>query len=175
MWTAAELHRRCAPRIHRHLRALLGPDHEHEDLVHDILIVVLTRIGTLRDPARIDGWVAQITLNVLRQRLHHRRLRRHASWEALPEEKSPPFSVDVEGHQLAARAIRVMERLPERDRSLLVAHWLSPSTLRQIAAETGCSIVTVRRRLSRAQSRFERLALGDPELAARMEAGPRHA
>lgn len=167
-WQAEALYHRFAIRIDRQIRALLGPDNEHEDLVHEVLIAVFKRIGTLRDPACIDGWVAQITINTLRHALRRRRLRRHASWEGLSEEDAPPFHVDVEGHQLAGRAVRVLERLPPKDRALLAKYWLSRTTIRAMAAETGCSTVTIRRRLSRAQARFERLARSDPALAPRV-------
>ncbi len=169
-WTPLDLHRRYAARIDRQIRAILGPDDEREDLVQEVLIAVFRRIGTLRDPTRIDGWVSQITVNTLRHTMRKRRLRRHACWETLPEEESPTFQADLEGHQLAARAIRVMETLPPGERALLVRYWLSETTLGSIALESGCSIITVRRRLFRAQARFERLACRDPALAARMEA-----
>jgi RNA polymerase sigma-70 factor, ECF subfamily len=170
-WTPEALHRRYASRIDRQIRALLGPDDEREDLVQEVLIAVFHRIDTLRDPACIDGWVSQITINTLRHTMRRRRLRRHASWEALPEDQNPTCSVDVEGHQVALRALRVLERLPASDRALLATYWLSTSTLRSMAAEAGCSIITVRRRLSKAQARFERLARLDPALAARIDAG----
>jgi RNA polymerase sigma-70 factor (ECF subfamily) len=170
-WTQDSLHRRYARRIDRQVRALLGPDNEREDLVQEVLLAVFSRISTLRDPACIDAWVAQITLNVLRAALRRRRLRRHASWETLPEHQGPTFQVDQEGHQLATRALRLLDRLPPKDRSLLAAFWLSPTTLRSIAKDAGCSLITVRRRLYRAQARFERLARLDPALAARLDAG----
>jgi RNA polymerase sigma-70 factor, ECF subfamily len=172
-WTPEALHRRYAGRIDRQIRALLGADDEREDLVQEVLIAVFNRIGTLRDPACIDGWVSQITVNTLRHTIRKRRLRRHACWEALPEDQNPMFHVDVDGYQLASRAIRVMERLPQGDRALLTRYWLSATTIRAIAAESSCSVITVRRRLFRAQARFERLARLDPDLAARIDAGAR--
>lgn len=170
-WTSEALHRRYAKKVDRQVRALLGADDEREDLVQDILIAVFNRIGTLRDPACIDGWVAQITLNMLRHTLRRRRLRRHASWEAVSDQYGPSVQLDLEAHQLAGRAIRVLNRLPDNDRALLSRYWLSAATLRTIAEDAGCSLITVRRRLIRAQARFERLARRDPGLAARLDAG----
>jgi RNA polymerase sigma-70 factor, ECF subfamily len=170
-WTLTDLHRRFARRIDRQVRALLGPDDEREDLVQDVLIAVFRRIGTLRDPACIDAWVSQITANMLKHTMRRGRLRRHASWEALPEEQNPTVQLDLEAHQLAVRAMSVMDRLPPTDRTLLCTYWLSAATLRSMAADAGCSIITVRRRLLRAQARFERLARRDPALAARIDTG----
>ena len=62
-----------------------------------------------------------------------------------------------------------MLSLPRNDRALLTTYWLSSATAETIADEVGCSVITVRRRLSRAQARFERLARRDPALARRMD------
>ena len=94
-----------------------------------------------------------------------RRLRRHASWEELPAPQGPSFQIDLQARELAARAIRVIDSLPVSDRSLLTAYWFSPATAETIAAESGCSTITVRRRILRARTRFERLARRDPALA----------
>jgi len=65
--------------------------------------------------------------------------------------------------------LRVLERMSPNERELLVAHWFTPSTgditVASIAAKSGCSVFTMRRRLSRAQARFKKLARRDPVLA----------
>jgi len=159
------LYRQYASRIERRIWRILGEDGEREDLAHEVLITVFKRIGTLRDPACLDRWIDQVTTNTLRYTMRQRRLRRHASWEMLPEQQTGWFWPDVEGHDLAGRAIRVMDRLPENDRILLLEYWFTSLTAREIAANNGCSTVTVARRLFRARNRFEKLARGDPALA----------
>jgi RNA polymerase sigma factor (sigma-70 family) len=163
--TPQHLHARYAPRIRRHIGAVLGNDNDREDLVQDVLITVLRKVDSVRDPECLDGWVAQVTANTLKYVLRQRRLRRHASWEALPEPQCPSFQLNFQARELASRAIRVMDSLPVTDRSLLTAYWFSPATAETIAAESGCSTITVRRRILKARSRFERLARRDPALA----------
>ena len=164
--TPERLHARYAPRIRRHIGAVLGSDNDREDLVQDVLITVFRKIDSLRDPACLDGWVAQVTANMLKYVLRQRRLRRHASWETLPAPQGPSFQLDFQARELAARAIRVMDSLPVSDRSLLTAYWFSPATAETIAAESGCSTITVRRRILKARTRFEKLARRDPALAS---------
>jgi RNA polymerase sigma factor (sigma-70 family) len=159
------LYRVYASRIERRIWKILGEDGEREDLAHEVLITVFRRIGTLRNPACLDRWIDQVTINTLKYTLRQRRLRRHASWEALPEQQAGWFWPDPEGRDLAARAIRLMERLPENDRILLQKYWFTSLTAREIAANNGCSTVTMARRLYRARNRFEKLARGDPALA----------
>lgn len=159
------LHARYAPRIRRQVRAVLGSDHEHDDLVQEVMLVVITKVNTVRDPACLDWWVARVTANSLRQLVRWRRVRRHVATEDLAEALHPTSSTDFQARELVSRALEVMVSLPRDDRELLARYWLSPATAEAIAADVGCSVVTVRRRLSRAQARFERLARRDPALA----------
>jgi RNA polymerase sigma-70 factor (ECF subfamily) len=166
MLTPERIHARYARKIRRHIAAVLGPDDEREDLVQEVLITVLNKIGTLRDPACLDGWVAQVTANTLKYVMRRRRLRRHASWEDLPDWQMPLVHSDLHARDLASRALNILARLPQKDRLLLAAYWFSPASAESIAEKSGCSIITVRRRLFKAKARFEKLALRDHELAA---------
>jgi RNA polymerase sigma-70 factor (ECF subfamily) len=171
--TPERLHARYARKIRRQVQSMLGPDDEHEDIVQDVLVIILRKIDTLRDPACLDGWVAQITTNTLKYNVRRRRLRRHASWDALPEHDSPVYRPNFDARQLASRAIQVMNRLPEKERLLLSSYWFTSATAGSIAAENGWSIITVRRRLSKARTRFETLVRRDPMLASSLSGSRR--
>jgi RNA polymerase sigma factor (sigma-70 family) len=173
VWTPERLHAHYASKVARLVRAVLGRDDEHEDLVQDVLMTVFVEIGRLRDPACLDRWVSQITLNKLRYLMRRRRIRRHASLESLPEQTSPSFQIELDARELASRAMRVMGRLPPTDQALLATYWFSTATIGSMAADAGCSAVTVRRRLFKARSRFAKLARRDPELASFIESSPR--
>jgi RNA polymerase sigma-70 factor, ECF subfamily len=160
------LHKRYARRIRRHVAAVLGADDELEDLVHEVLMTVFRKIDSLRDPACLDGWVAQITANSIKGAIRWRRLRWHESWEGLPEQQVPSFQTDLDGRDLASRTFQIIDRLPGSERALLTHYWFSPATLEGIAARAGCSTMTVRRRLYKARARFEALARRDPALVS---------
>ena len=145
---------------------MLGADDELEDLVHEVLMTVFRKIDSLRDPACLDGWVAQITANSIKYAIRRRRLRWHESWEGLPERQIPSFQTDLDGRDLASRTFEIIDRLPCGERALLTRYWFSPVTLEAIAARTGCSTVTLRRRLHKARARFEKLARRDPALVS---------
>jgi RNA polymerase sigma-70 factor (ECF subfamily) len=163
------LYRLYASRIGRRVRAALGSDFDHEDIVHEVLITVFRRIGTLRDPLCLPAWIDQVTLNTVRYAVRQRRLRRHASWEDLPERQAGSFQPNLDARDLATRAIGVIERLPPNERALLLNYWFSSLSARELAKHSGCSVVTVSRRLHRARDRFERLARHDPALARCVE------
>ena len=159
------VHERYAPRIGRHVRAVMGADPEHDDLVQEILLTVISKIDTVRDPACLDWWVVQVTANTLKQVVRRRRLRRHTSVEDLREPQIPTLQVDFQARELAGRALEVMHSLPACDRALLTSYWFSPATAKTLATEIGCSVVTVRRKLGRARARFEKLARRDSVLS----------
>ncbi len=157
--------RRYTPRIRRQLRAVLGSEQEHDDLVQEVLLVVITKVNTVRDPTCLDWWVARVTTNTVKQLVRRQRVRRHTSLEEVGEGLLPAFSPDLPARELASRVLEVILSLPLKDRELLTTYWLSPTTAETIAADVGCSVVTLRRKLARAQARFERLARRDPALA----------
>ena len=159
------LHERYANKIERLIRRLLGPDSDQEDLCQDVLMIVFRKAQTLRDPASLDFWVTQVTINTVKCAIRQRRLRRHASLDVLPEGSWPKSQPNFEARELASRAVRVFERLPDGDRMLLMSYWFTAATARDIASRAGCSRITVLRRLFKARTRYERLARKDPELA----------
>jgi RNA polymerase sigma-70 factor (ECF subfamily) len=164
------IHARYAARIRRRVNAVLGPDDDRDDLVQDVLETAIRKIGTLREPACLDAWVAQVTNNTLKYFLRRRRLRRHASLEALAEGDLPSCHGSPDAREIASRVVHVIKRLPDGDRLLLTRYWFSPATAECLAEEAGCSGITLRRRLARARNRFEKLARSDPGLAPYFEA-----
>lgn len=174
------LHERYARRIDRIVTGVLGRDSEREDLVHETLIRVFTGIGRVRDPACLDQWVVRVTLNTIRGTLRRRKRDRWTPLENVEVAEEPARSADIEAHELASRAVRVIHRLPPRDRLLLFRHWFTDHTMAEIASTLGCSAVTVKRKLRRARARFDRLVSTDHALAQnitprRPRAAPRRA
>lgn len=162
---------RCARKVHRHIGRVMGADADHEDLVQEVLITVLLKLDTVRDPSCFDAWVAQVTNNTLRFTIRQRQVRRRALGAFLAQQGDGSIQTDVEGRYLADRALRVLESMSPNERELIVAHWFTSGTgdaIAAIAAKSGCSVFTVRRRFSRARARFEKLARRDPVLAQRL-------
>ncbi len=158
---------RYAPRVTRLLRHALGRDSEHEDLLHEILIVVFTRVDTVRDPGCMDSWVNQVALTTIHSTLRRRYTRPFAAPDA--ELDLPARPVDGDASLVAAHALDAIGRLREADRQLLERRWFRPGTIAALASQYGCSAMTLRRRLRRAEARFVRLAARDPLLRARLE------
>ena len=61
---------RFAPRMLSVIRCYISNPKDAEDILHDGFIVALTRLGSLRNPDRVDYWLATIMKNLSLQFLH---------------------------------------------------------------------------------------------------------
>jgi len=76
-------------------RSILGCDQEAQDAAQDGLISALRRIGDLKDPGALDGWINRIVANAALARLRSRKSKRERPFEDL----LPRFHED--GHRAA--------------------------------------------------------------------------
>lgn len=164
------IHARLAPVIRRLVFALLGPDPEREDLIQEIFIRVFLGISRVRDPERLEQWTARVAINTVKNELRRRKRRRFSSWDPLLEPDRLVSHSDFDGRNLALRAVRAIEQLPERERALLLRRWFQPTTAESLASDAACSPRTIKRRLRRAQTRFSRMVQRDASLSDWLEA-----
>jgi RNA polymerase sigma factor (sigma-70 family) len=144
---------------------MIPSESDREDVVQEVLIAIMLGFHALREPKAADAWVRRVTAVKIIDLIRERRLHPAISLDTLPEAQ-PSISPPQTARDLAARAVRVLERLPPKEGSLLMAYWFTPATADTLADQIGCSVVTLRRRLFKARMRFERLGRHDPELAA---------
>jgi len=133
-----ELH---APLVHGILLARV-PRPEVEDLVQDVFLTALTRLGALRDPASFGPWIAAITRNRANDFFRRRR-----PGEELPAELAAPAR--LEGGLEASRALEAIRELPEAYRETLVLRLVEGMTGPEIAERTGLTPASVRVNLHR--------------------------
>ena len=170
---AAAVYDRFGSDINRLVRHLLGRDEDLDDLVHDCFMAVMRGMGRVRDPAALQGWMASVTVNTVRSHLRKRRVRRlwSTGGEALTE--APARGVDHEARQLLAATYAVLDRLATDERLAFVLRHVEQRPLAEVAELCGCSLATIKRRLSRADQRFARHASKHPILAERFAASPK--
>ena len=163
-----ELYLRHRERVNRLVYRLLGPDSEHDDIVQEVFVRVMQRADSLRDPSREAAWVARVTVNLVRNQLRRRRVRRIVElWPRVPER-----SVDLEPRllerDLARRGYALLEALDPRDRIVLLLRRVEDQSIEDVADACGCSRSTVKRRLARAEAKVTELLRAQPELRAQM-------
>jgi len=120
---------------------LVGAD-EAEDVVQDTYLRARARRGELRDPGAFDAWLMRIAINLCYSR-HQRARTLRRLLPALGR-------ADVDRpRDLALRDL--IERLPPRERTVLVLHYGHGYRLEEIARLLGLSAVNVRAIASRSR------------------------
>jgi RNA polymerase sigma factor (sigma-70 family) len=120
---------------------LVGAD-DAEDVVQDAYLRARARRGELRDAAAFDAWLMRIAINLCYSR--HQRAR------TLRRLLPAIGRADVERpRDLALRDL--IERLPPRERTVLVLHYGHGYQLEEIARLLGLSAVNVRAIASRSR------------------------
>jgi RNA polymerase sigma-70 factor, ECF subfamily len=129
-------------RLLRIAGSLVGAQ-EADDVVHDTYLIAHQRFGQLRDPSAFEPWITRIAVNLCFGR--HRRTRRLR--ELLPAVVTVRAASDVGLREL-------VERLPARERTVLVLHYGHGYGLGEIAAILDLTHTNVRTIIARTRKRL---------------------
>jgi RNA polymerase sigma-70 factor (ECF subfamily) len=165
---------RHAPHALRALRGTLGSDSEIPDLLQEVFIRALDRIGEVEDRERVRGWITTIAVFVARAHIR-RKVRRRWLGIFSPERTNPhhvePTSSEA---RFALREIyTVLDELPVNDRLAFVLRFIEGMTLSDAADACRVSLATFKRRLARAERQFIEAAAKRPLLEPWLKDGTR--
>ena len=146
-------------RLHRLAYLLTGDSHRADDVVAQALMDVYLKWRKVRASDNPDGYVRTM---VVRAFLHERR----RAWTArvvltneTPERAAPPTEVEDASVLRAA-----LDRLPPRQRAVLVLRFIEDLSVGEVAQLLGCSAGTVKSQTSHGLATLRRL-LGDAAFA----------
>lgn len=162
---------RHSTHVRRVLVRVLGADPDIQDLIHDVFVVALCSIDRLDEPTAVRAWLTSIAVHTARS-LIRKRARRRVIALVLPltARRTAPVAAPEVTESLRA-TYRVLDRLDSDERICFALRFIDGMELTQIAAATGVSLATVKRRLGRAQQHFVEQAQREPGLAEWIEAG----
>ena len=148
-------------RIARLAVRLLGSTGKVEDVVQDVFVAALRKLGSFRGDASFATWLTAIALNQCRSYQRSRRL-----WKGLPArlrkpapDPEPSADHGAMRRQAIERVQATVRNLSAGDREVIVLRYLEELPVSEIAALLGVAKNTVEVRLTRARSRLrERLA-----------------
>lgn len=170
-WAASALLDRYGPMVERLLRRVLGHDRDLEDLVQDAFANALAAIGQVRDGAAVKGWMASIAVHTAHRAIRRRKL---ARWLALFHPAEDPVTAPAHEPRAALRRVyELLDRLPADERIAFTLRYIEEMPLEEVAAASGVSLATIKRRLSRAEGRFVAAARADATLRSWIERGDR--
>jgi len=167
---AAVVYDRFGDDVNRIVGRLLGPDADHDDVVHDAFVQILRGLPRLREAAALRGFVRAVTINTVRSELRRRRFRR-AFWSSDEAPEPTDHALDPESRETLRRIYAILDRLAADLRIAFTLRFVERHSLAEVATMTGCSLATAKRRIARATHRFAELAHADDDLATRITGG----
>jgi RNA polymerase sigma-70 factor, ECF subfamily len=125
-----------------------------EDVVHDAFLRAHQRLAELRDVSAFRSWLGSIVVRLVRSRLRRRRLTAMLGLSApdpvdLDAIAAP--DADPESRALLAQAYALLQTLPTDERIAWTLRHVERHRLGAVAALTGCSLATAKRRILRAE------------------------
>ena len=154
------LYRAHASAVARWANRLAGPGTDIDDLVHEIFLVVGEQLSEFRGDAKVTTWLYRITERMALDRRRKDRFRRWFARARSPEIESassrpPATPVDIlERRQSIEGVYRILNRIPDKYRTVLILFEIEEMSGEEIAALTGQKEATVWVRLHRARGRF---------------------
>jgi RNA polymerase sigma-70 factor, ECF subfamily len=155
-----EVYRSHAETVARWVGHLGGPAADVDDLVHEIFLVADRRLAEFRGEAKLTTWLYRITARVVSGRRRNDRIRRWLGRtrridveRALSATPLTPIE-ELERRRATETVYRILDRLPENYREVLILFELEGASGDEIAALTGRKLATVWVHLHRARARF---------------------
>src|SRR5437762_790496 len=140
----ASLYRTHAAKVGRWAARLGGPSIEVEDVVQEVFLVAKRRLGAFRPDGggSVTTWLFRATERIAKAARRKQRLRRLFSAAPVDEAAGtaiagPIPSDELERRQEIAHVYRVLDRLPERQRKVLILFELEGLSTQEIATLIG--------------------------------------
>jgi RNA polymerase sigma-70 factor (ECF subfamily) len=160
--------------VARWAERLGGPDADLEDVVHEVFSVAHRQRAHFRRDSTVATWLFGITNNVVRHRRRKEKWRRWLSGSAeetaghLASATSDPLR-HAERDEATRLVYRLLDRLPETDRKILILFELEELTADEVAGLLDIKPANARLRLHRARTRFFRIHRQAEEAEGRRE------
>jgi RNA polymerase sigma-70 factor (ECF subfamily) len=152
-----------ARRVIRHAYALTGNIADAQDVAQEAFARAWQRWDSVRACDSPEAWVRRVATNLATSRFRRDRTARAAAHQLIARDV-PEISPDT------VALIAGLRRLPERQRVVLVLHYLADLPVGQIAAELRCPVGSVKAWLSRGR---DALAAALADDSGRPQAGLR--
>ena len=156
----AQLYRRLAPRVRLYGRKHLRDDHAAADLVQQVLLTAILKIraGELREPERVISFVfgicRMVTMDLRRSHIRRERLLEQYGEDLTIADASVAPRLDQE------RLASCLDRLPERERSVVLMTFYDDKQADEVAALLALTAGNVRVIRHRALNRLRDCVTG---------------
>src|ERR1022692_2468781 len=140
-----EFYSNAAARLVRHGYALTGDMAEAQDIAQEAFARAWQRWSAVRDCDSPEAWVRRVATNLAASRWRRIRVARAAAGQPA-QQQATEVSTDT------VALVSGLRTLPERQRTVLVLHYMCDLSVDEIAAELGCPSGSVKSWLSRGRT-----------------------
>jgi RNA polymerase sigma-70 factor (ECF subfamily) len=124
-----------------------------EDILQDVFVKIQKRLGSLRDPAKLEGWIYLIARNAI---IDHYRTRKETV--EVPETLAAvPDAQEGELEELKEAFRRMILSLPDGYREALVLTVFDGLTQQELADKLGISLSGAKSRVQRGRARLREM------------------
>ena len=152
--------------IHALVWQKIGDFHYAEEITQDTFLRAYQKLSTLRNPSQFLGWVSVIAKRLCLKWLHKQKPERQLqSLEDTPMEEVAEsdyeryVSEQREGEATEYRfeiVKKLLDKLSESERTVMVLHYLSEMTIKEISRSLGVPVERVKVQLYRARKRLRK-------------------
>jgi RNA polymerase sigma-70 factor (ECF subfamily) len=145
--------------VERTISRILGADADTADATQDAFIRCLQSVHRLKDPQAMTQWVIQIAVCTASDWVRRRHRRRWLTFHDPKDIADYPMSVaDSASNDAVHATYAVLDQLSVHERAAFALRFIDGMELKEVALACNCSLATIKRRLARAQVRFEAIA-----------------
>ena len=163
-------YRKYGKQINSLVWRLLGADREHDDIIQQVFLNILSSIKTIKKTDSFDSWVYGVTIRTVRKELRKRKFRKSILlfrddtdlediWSQSPP--SRPSHIDS--------FYKILNQMPLDYRIVFVLHYLERYSIFETAKICNSSLATTKRRLKKAKIIFAKKAINDFSLLPILE------
>ncbi len=141
----------------------VGNFHDAEEITQDTFLQVYKKLSTLKDPYKFAGWLYVIANRLCIDWIRKKNLAIQ-SLEDTPVEEIEKVSYTHHVSEQSERVVserrreivkKLLEKLPESERTVMTLHYLGEMTVKEISKFLGVSVSAIHNRLYRARKRLQ--------------------
>ncbi len=141
------------------IRSRVRHESDADDILQDVFVRVLEKIGSLREAERIEAWVYQIARNVIAD-FYRRQTPRPT--EAVEEvaDQDETYGGTNQNHAIANWLSLMVSNLPKKQRDAVQMYEIEGRPQSEIAELLGISLSGAKSRVQRGRNRLEEMLRG---------------
>jgi RNA polymerase sigma-70 factor (ECF subfamily) len=142
--------------LHSFIQSRVSDASIADDILQEVFTRVYSRIDTLRESSKLQGWIYQITRNGI---IDH--YRAHKTMEELPESLSTPEMdpSDKTRQEIEGWFLPMIQGLPDHYRQTLMLSEIEGMTQKEIAERQGLSLSGAKARVRRGRAMLKKMLL----------------